>query len=341
MGSQHIEKCSQSEDKDDTKAKGKMQHLFRVRECALEDFAASSSNNMLHFVGNFPKENKKKANKEKEAAGGCGTPPPLYAKLLKDKWTRMYVLHDEKKNFQGTGTISVEPKLIHECGSVGHLLNVKAKSSKIWPNVAQALLPTLLSRAKEMGCYKCLFDCEKSQQKTLEANGFKTKHLQMTATLTESQQKGCLSVVPGKFQTRFIQTGDYDKGFVELLGQLTSVGVITRDKFEQRVADISNRSDQCCVVVEDLTSNRIVGTASVLVLAHFPQNIVGHIEDVVVDVKSRGQGLGRIVVEEMLRRAALFGCGSCSLNCSQKNSNFYAKFGFKVEKIGMAYYFDE
>ena len=28
------------------------------------------------------------------------------------------------------------------------------------------------------------------------------------------------------------------KGFVELLGQLTSVGVITRDKFEPRAADM-------------------------------------------------------------------------------------------------------
>ena len=35
---------------------------------------------------------------------------------------------------------------------------------------------------REMWCYKCLFDCENTQQKTLEANGFKTKHL---ATLTE------------------------------------------------------------------------------------------------------------------------------------------------------------
>lgn len=49
---------------------------------------------------------------------------------------------------------------------------------------------------------------------------------------------------PSDLKLRFLEKGDYDKKFCQLLGQLTDVGTITKDMFEVRFAEAYNGGRQ-------------------------------------------------------------------------------------------------
>ena len=57
--------------------------------------------------------------------------------------------------------------------------------------------------------------------------------------------------------------------------------------------------------------------------------LVARIEDVVVDESTRGTGLGRALLKELLGIARERGAACATLNCSPSNEGFYAKCGFR------------
>jgi len=86
-------------------------------------------------------------------------------------------------------------------------------------------------------------------------------------------------------QLKNLSLDDYSKAYLELLSQLTIVGEMSKERFEEIF--LKNKND--IYVVEDLEKNKIIGTASLFIEQKFIHGggKVGHLEDVVVDVGGR------------------------------------------------------
>ena len=68
---------------------------------------------------------------------------------------------------------------------------------------------------------------------------------------------------------------------------------------------------------------------------------VGHIEDVVIDEKYKGNGLGKDIVFYATSIAKKNGCYKVILDCSDDNIGFYIKSGYIKKGNQMALYFSE
>jgi len=90
---------------------------------------------------------------------------------------------------------------------------------------------------------------------------------------------------------RRLEAADYGKGFLELLGQLNSLGNVSKEKFLARVLEI-RAGPEYVYVVED--NGRIIAAGTLLAERKFARGcgMCGHIEDIVVDGSQRGRGLG-------------------------------------------------
>ncbi|KAI8472929.1 MAG: N-acetyltransferase [Monoraphidium minutum] len=140
---------------------------------------------------------------------------------------------------------------------------------------------------------------------------------------------------------RRLESGDYEKGFLGLLAQLTTVGDITRDAFEARLKEVSG-DDYYIAVVEDKASGKLVGTAALIIERKFIHDCgkVGHIEDVVVDAAARGQRLGQRLIEELVSVCRTRGAYKVILDCAEHNAAFYEKCGLTRKEIQMVRYLD-
>ncbi|GAB4820439.1 hypothetical protein N2152v2_007485 [Parachlorella kessleri] len=143
-------------------------------------------------------------------------------------------------------------------------------------------------------------------------------------------------------ETRQLQMGDYNKGYLELLSQLTKVGDYDQAAFEAQYAEIGRRKDDYkIVVIEDLDKQKIIATATLLIEHKFIRNCgkCGHIEDVVVDSTYRGLRLGIRVIEALIDLAEKAGCYKVILDCSEDNVSFYEKCGLYKKEVQMVKYF--
>ncbi|MBN2067481.1 MAG: GNAT family N-acetyltransferase [Candidatus Diapherotrites archaeon] len=84
-----------------------------------------------------------------------------------------------------------------------------------------------------------------------------------------------------------------------------------------------------CVLEKE---GRVLATATLLLqmnLSHGGRPF-GHIENVVVDTKQRGQGLGKVIIDHLLEKAREKNCYKVVLSCKKDlNVPFYAKCGLK------------
>ena len=121
---------------------------------------------------------------------------------------------------------------------------------------------------------------------------------------------------------------------VHVLEQLTNV---TADNFDiqnvRRYIDNMNKKYLLVVRCDDV----IVGTGSILIEDKIIHNFgkVGHIEDVVIDNKYRGQGLAKQLVEYLIRIGREAGCYKIILDASTDVSSFYEKLGFRKHANNM------
>jgi glucosamine-phosphate N-acetyltransferase len=127
---------------------------------------------------------------------------------------------------------------------------------------------------------------------------------------------------------------DCNRGFVQLLSQLTDIGDLCKDKFIQRF-----RSMKVCpgtyytVVIEDKRNDQIVGSATLVVEQKFihAAAIRGRVEDVVVSEICRGKQLGKLLVETLILLGRHLGVYKISLECKDDNTKFYESLGFAVD----------
>merc|ERR1711910_259028 len=108
---------------------------------------------------------------------------------------------------------------------------------------------------------------------------------------------------------------DYDRGYLTLLSQLTTVGDISRE------------------VLEDSTLGQVVGAATLVLERKFIHSCgsVGRLEDVVVSDQYRGKQLGKLVVCLASELAVKLGCYKVTLNCADKMIKFYSSLGYSSE----------
>ncbi|KAK6639014.1 hypothetical protein RUM43_007284 [Polyplax serrata] len=133
---------------------------------------------------------------------------------------------------------------------------------------------------------------------------------------------------------RPLSTTDYDKGFIELLGQLTESGHPTKEEFLEKFHYMKSCPNTYYVtVIEDLITKRIIGAATLFVEHKFIHRCSkrGHLEDVVVNNTYRGKQLGKLIVTTVTLLAKHLQCYKMSLECKDKLIPFYTSLGYKLE----------
>lgn len=112
---------------------------------------------------------------------------------------------------------------------------------------------------------------------------------------------------------------------IDLLGQLTKVGVLSNEMRAELAEYFANNEKEFIIVAE--IEGRIVGTAKIFMerkIAH-SGGYVGHIEDVVVHKDYRGYGIGGNLLTDLYDQAKKFKAYKAILDCSEKNVPFYEK----------------
>lgn len=79
----------------------------------------------------------------------------------------------------GTGTIIIEPKLIHGCKNVGHIEDIVVKSEYRGKKISSNILNMLKDIGKKHQCYKLILDCDEKVIPVYKSNGFEVKGNQM------------------------------------------------------------------------------------------------------------------------------------------------------------------
>eukprot|EP01062_Namystynia_karyoxenos_P071423 TRINITY_DN66920_c0_g1_i1.p1 TRINITY_DN66920_c0_g1~~TRINITY_DN66920_c0_g1_i1.p1 ORF type:complete len:261 (+),score=63.92 TRINITY_DN66920_c0_g1_i1:75-785(+) len=143
-----------------------------------------------------------------------------------------------------------------------------------------------------------------------------------------------------KFRIRKLELGDYHKGFLDALSQLTTVGEVSEAEFAAQL-DHMNKSNGShnVLVAEDADTGLIVATGAILLERKFVHacGLVGHIEDVVVLKTVRGQKLGQRIVEALQEIGTKAGCYKIILDCARSNMPFYERQKFYEKEVQMRY----
>jgi len=136
-------------------------------------------------------------------------------------------------------------------------------------------------------------------------------------------------------RVRPLQLGDYNTGFLQLLTQLTKVGDISQEQWEQRFRAMKSKEGTYFIsVLEDVHLQQVIGAATLVVEQKFIHGCsqVGRVEDVVVSDKYRGRQLGKLLLALAIVLARKMDCYKVTLNCTDKMVKFYNGLGFKCEE---------
>jgi len=134
---------------------------------------------------------------------------------------------------------------------------------------------------------------------------------------------------------RRLEKEDYDKNYLELLKQLTTVGDISKEKYETTFDKIEAE----VWVVE--FEGKIIASVSLLLEQKVIHEcgIVGRLEDVVVDKDYRKYGLGKFIIERIIKIAKEKGCYKLIGDCKSELLGFYEKNGFESKCVQISIYF--
>ncbi|XP_044266019.1 probable glucosamine 6-phosphate N-acetyltransferase [Tribolium madens] len=132
---------------------------------------------------------------------------------------------------------------------------------------------------------------------------------------------------------RPLQIEDFDKGYLQILTQLTSVGNVSRLDFERQYWKMQQSGGYYITVIEDTRSKKIIGAATLVTEFKFIHNCAlrARLEDVVVNNTYRGKQLGKLIVLTVSLLAKKLGCYKMSLDCKDALIPFYKSIGYKLE----------
>ncbi|KFG79569.1 putative glucosamine 6-phosphate N-acetyltransferase [Metarhizium anisopliae] len=149
------------------------------------------------------------------------------------------------------------------------------------------------------------------------------------------------SSLPEGFTIRPLEKGDYAKGFLACLHDLTWTGDQTEHEFNERYdeMDTHGKGPYYYVVIEH--AGRIVGTGAVVVEKKFIWNraSVGHVEEICIAKAYQAKGLGLKMINALDSVARNVGCTKSLLNCDAAKSGFYRKCGYASAGMEMQHPF--
>ena len=143
-----------------------------------------------------------------------------------------------------------------------------------------------------------------------------------------------------KMKIRKLEYEDYNKGFFEILGQLTSAKKPSYEDFKKQV-DLINKRNVEQIYVATCDEKKLLGTICVFVEVKFIHGLskIGHIEDFVVEEKVRRKKIGSKLIESAKKFCEENGCYKIILDCDDDLICFYEKFGFKKKANSMQLYY--
>lgn len=132
---------------------------------------------------------------------------------------------------------------------------------------------------------------------------------------------------------RYLEEGDFKKGFLETLAHLATVNLTP----EEAIHIWRGRNAAGVRTVVAVADDAVIGTASLILEHKFLHRggTIGHIEDVAVRPGFEGKGIGSAVVRELIEMAKRSGCYKVILSCTDENVPFYSRIGFRRHDNGM------
>ncbi|MCL7046105.1 hypothetical protein MKW94_006945 [Papaver nudicaule] len=92
----------------------------------------------------------------------------------------IYVIEDEeKKKIIASGCLFIEKKFLRNCGKVGHIEDIVVDSEARGLKLGQKVVEFLSEKARSMGCYKVILDCDEKNVGFYEKCGFQQKGIEM------------------------------------------------------------------------------------------------------------------------------------------------------------------
>lgn len=141
-----------------------------------------------------------------------------------------------------------------------------------------------------------------------------------------------------KYTIRCVGETDYYNGHLELYMQLTAINPkdISYDMYKKFIEKLND--DHMVFVVCD--NKKIIGTGTVIIETKLIHNLgkVCHIEDIVVDKEYRSCGIGKMLIDSLVKYGKDKGVYKIILDTSEEISCFYKKCGFVTKGVQMAIY---
>ncbi len=140
-----------------------------------------------------------------------------------------------------------------------------------------------------------------------------------------------------KYNIRKIEENDFYKDYLSLLSELTKTSNCTYDEFINRIKQMESQNS-FIYVIED--NNTIIATGKLLIEYKLHNNLsnMGHIEDVVVSKKYRGNNFGKLLIKKLIDKARELNCYKVVANCNEDNIIFYEKCNMKIKGTEMCIY---
>ena len=100
-----------------------------------------------------------------------------------------------------------------------------------------------------------------------------------------------------QYKIRNLEINDIHKNIINLLNQLTSTSKVSLIDFTLFVESLHENHQ--VLVIED--NNKIIGMGSVFIEKKIIHNmgLLGHIEDIVIDINYRNKNLGRLLLTKL------------------------------------------
>ena len=138
---------------------------------------------------------------------------------------------------------------------------------------------------------------------------------------------------------REIEYQDYNNGYLDLMFEFTNYEhKINESEYNFYLEQMKyNRLSKILIILSTI-DNKIIGAGTIFKLNKIHNNPVGQIEDVIISQKYRGLGLGKLIIEKLVKVGLEeFKCYKIILNCLDKNIDLYKKNGFGIAGIEMKY----
>jgi glucosamine-phosphate N-acetyltransferase len=149
--------------------------------------------------------------------------------------------------------------------------------------------------------------------------------------------------LPEGYKIRPLVASDYNRGVLDVLRVLTTVGDISEHTFQAQFDYWLKRNDTYFTLVILNERDMVVAVGSVVVerkLIH-ECGLVGHIEDIAVGRSEQGNKLGLRIIHALTEIGKSQGAYKIILDCSEHNVPFYEKCGYSKSGCQMHIKFNQ